>query len=113
MDFLLRSPVRQPVAERPQQHVIVPVTVVPGTVNYLAPIASVLPSYAHAPSISNFESLALIDPKLKNGYAESTLWGPQQSLGGNLRCVTASSALNQLVTWLTTNDIVNCQSPPP
>jgi hypothetical protein len=88
-------------------NLIVPEYQVSGTINYLAPILSVLPSYANSSSISNFQSLTLIDPKLRNGYAESAFLGMQQSLGDNLTLeVTGTeSASHRLVT----NDIVNRQ----
>jgi len=52
--------------------------------NYLAPIASVLPGYANQPAGSGFPDVTLIDPKLKNGYAQDFFLGVQQSIGDNL-----------------------------
>ncbi len=55
------------------------------TTNYLQPIASVLPSYANQPQAAGgFPPLTLMDPNLKNGYAENFFLGVQRSFGDNL-----------------------------
>ncbi len=71
------------------------------------PIASVLPAYANQSSASDFPGLTLIDPKLRNGYAESFFLGVQQSLGGNLTLeVNGTGSVGHR---LITTDIVNRQ----
>jgi hypothetical protein len=87
--------------------VVVPEYPVSGTTNYLEPIASVLPSYAGSTSISNFQALTLIDPNLRNGYAETFFFGVQQAIGGNLTIEVngTGSEGHRLIT----TDIVNRQ----
>jgi hypothetical protein len=78
-----------------------------GSTNYLAPVASVLPSYANQSTLSNFPGVTLIDPRLRNGYAQSFFLGVQQSIGDNLVIeVTGTGALDRR---LLTTDIVNRQ----
>ena len=86
---------------------MVPEYPVSGTTNYLEPIASVLPSYAGSTSISNFQALTLIDPNLRNGYAETFFFGVQQAIGGNLTIEVngTGSEGHRLIT----TDIVNRQ----
>ncbi len=82
-----------------------------GTNNYLAPMASVLPTYASqtpgALAGSNFPNITLVDPNLRNGYAQDAFLGVQQSLGDNL-----SFELNgttSLGRRLITTDLLNRQ----
>jgi len=75
------------------------------TFNYLQPIANVLPTGPFQPS--NFPPLTLIDPKLRNGYAQDFFVGAQHSLRDNLTLeVTGNGALGRR---LITTDIVNRQ----
>ena len=78
-----------------------------GSTNYLAPIASVLPSYANQSTLSNFPGVTLVDPHLRNGYSQSFFLGIQQSIGNNLTIdITGTGALGRR---LVTTDIVNRQ----
>ncbi len=80
-----------------------------GSTNYLAPIASVLPGYANqSPNLNSGEiGTTLIDPKLRNGYAQDFFLGVQQSVGENLTFeVNGTGALGRR---LITTDIVNRQ----
>ncbi len=75
--------------------------------NYLQPLSNVVPSVATVFPNSNFPSLTLIDPKLRNGYAQDFFLGTQRSLRNNLTLeVTATGALGRR---LITTDIVNRQ----
>ena len=72
-----------------------------GSFNYLQPIANVLPS--GPPPAPNF--LTLIDPKLRNGYAQQFFVGVQHALRDNLTIeVTGNGTLGRR---LITTDIVN------
>ncbi len=78
-----------------------------GPVNYLAPIASVLPSYANQSSASDFPGLTLIDPRLRNGYSQTSFLGVQHAPNEHLTLdLNGTSALGRR---LTTTDIVNRQ----
>ena len=82
-------------------------TVSGGNTNYLAPIASVLPSYAGQSAASDFPGVTFIDPKLRNGYAQDFFLGVQQSIGENFTLeVNGTGALGRR---LITTDIVNRQ----
>jgi hypothetical protein len=78
------------------------------TTNYLQPIASVLPSYANQPQSSGgFPPLTLMDPNLRNGYAQTFFLGVQRSVGDNLTVeVNGTGSLDRR---LITSDIVNRQ----
>ncbi len=78
-----------------------------GTTNYLAPVASVLPTYASQTQSTNFPGVTVMDPRLRNGYSESYFLGMQHSIGENLTIDingTASGGRRLLTT-----DIVNRQ----
>ncbi len=79
-----------------------------GPTNYLAPIASVLPSYANQPQAAGgYPPLVLMDPNLKNGYAENSFLGIRQSFRSSLTLeVNGTSSLGR---DLITSDIVNRQ----
>jgi len=78
-----------------------------GPTNYLAPIASVLPSYASQSTQSNFPGVTLVDPRLRNGYSQSAFLGVQESIGDSLTIdITGTMALGRR---LVTTDIVNRQ----
>jgi hypothetical protein len=88
-------------------NIVLPLYTVSGNTNYLAPIASVLPSYANQSPTSDFPSLTLIDPNLRNGYAQDFFLGVQQSIGDNFTLeVNSTGALGRR---LITTDIVNRQ----
>jgi outer membrane receptor protein involved in Fe transport len=73
--------------------------------NYLQPIANVLPAPPYSPS--GFPPLTLIDPRLRNGYAQDFFLGAQHALRDNLTIeVTGTGALGRR---LITTDIVNRQ----
>jgi hypothetical protein len=76
--------------------------------NYLAPIASVLPSYANQPQPpGGFPPLTLMDPSLRNGYAQNFFLGVQRTLGDNL--TVEINGTGSLGRRLITSDIVNRQ----
>lgn len=78
-----------------------------GSTNYLAPLASVLPSYAGQNQFSGGYPLVLMDPKLKNGYAENSFLGVRHSFTSALTLeVNGTSSLGR---DLITSDIVNRQ----
>ena len=88
---------------------LVDYSVIPGATNYLAPMSSVLPNYARqTPSAlfgSNFPGITLMDPNLRNGYAQDAFVGVQQYLGENLTIeVNGTTSLGRR---LITSDIVN------
>ena len=88
---------------------VLPFYTVTGTppVNYLQGISAVLPSYAKQGRISDFPGLTLMDPKLRNGYAQSFFVGVQQSLGENLSFdINGTGSLGRR---LITTDLVNRQ----
>lgn len=79
-----------------------------GTTNYLQPVASVLPSFASQPQPpGGFPPLILMDPKLRNGYAENFFLGVQHAVRDNLTIeVNGTGSLGRR---LITSDIVNRQ----
>jgi hypothetical protein len=73
--------------------------------NYLAPMASVLPSLANSPYDVTFPDLTMVDPRLKNGRAYSYFAGVQQQITNNL-----ALEVNGLGTYgrdLITTDVIN------
>jgi hypothetical protein len=75
--------------------------------NYLAPMSSVLPGFANqSPNLTSSEiPITLMDPKLRNGYAQDSFLGVQQSIGSNLTFeINGTAALGRR---LITTDIVN------
>jgi len=80
----------------------------PASNNYLQPISTVLPSYqSQVFENNNFPDLTLIDPKLKNGYTQTSFVGVQQAVGDSLTIeVNGTSALGRR---LITTDVVNRQ----
>ena len=89
--------------------ITLPLYTVPGSgpINYLAPISSVLPTYAGQSANSDFPSLTLVDPNLRNGYTQTSYVGVQQFVGDNVTLeVNGTSALARR---LITTDIVNRQ----
>lgn len=89
-------------------NISLPLYSVSGTTNYLQPISAVLPSYANQPQAAGaFPPLTLMDPNLKNGYAENSFLGIQHSIGENFTLeVNGTSSLGRR---LITSDIVNRQ----
>ncbi len=86
------------------QQYTVPVS---GTANYLSPVSSVLPTYANQSAALEFPDLTLMDPKLRNGYTQTSFLGVSQDAGEHLRVeVNGTSALGRR---LITTDIVNRQ----
>jgi hypothetical protein len=77
-------------------------------VNYLQSVSSVLPSYASQfVDPSSFPNLTLMDPKLRNGYAQTLFLGVQHSVNENLTIqVNGATALDRR---LITSDVVNRQ----
>jgi hypothetical protein len=74
--------------------------------NYLQPIASVLPSYANqSQSSGDFPNLTLMDPNLRNGYAQNFFLGVQRSFGDNL--TVEVNGTGSLARRLITSDLVN------
>jgi hypothetical protein len=77
--------------------------------NYLAPMASILPSFASqtAELIANskFPDITFMDPKLRNGYAQDAFLGVQESIGENFTLEVNGTA--SLGRRLITTDIVN------
>ncbi len=73
--------------------------------NYLQPFASAVQSYTA--SDRSFPGLTLVDPRLRNGYSETSFLGVQQSIRDNLTIeVNGTSALGRR---LITTDLVNRQ----
>jgi hypothetical protein len=85
----------------------IPIITLTGTVNYLAPVSTVLQNLATQISPSNFPSLTLMDPNLRNGYAQSFFLGVQHQLTENLALEV--NTLGALGRRLITTDIVNRQ----
>ncbi len=77
--------------------------------NYLAPISSVLPGFAGqtpaALGASNFPGITLMDPNLRNGYAQDAFAGVQQYITPNL--TFELNGTMSLGRRLITSDIVN------
>jgi hypothetical protein len=76
------------------------------TLNYLQPIAATLASLPNQATPQS-GSLILMDPNLRNGYAESVFLGVQQSLGENL--TLDLNGTGSRGRRLLTSDIVNRQ----
>jgi hypothetical protein len=75
--------------------------------NYLAPMSSVLSGFANqSPNLTSSEiPITLMDPKLRNGYAQDSFLGVQQSIGDSLTFeINGTAALGRR---LITTDIVN------
>jgi hypothetical protein len=73
-----------------------------GPVNYLQPASAALKLYT--PSSYNFSKLTLMDPKLKNGYTQTSFLGVQQQITDNLTVeVNGTSALGR--DLITTDDV--------
>lgn len=90
-------------------NILLPLYTVPFSpnTNYLAPISSVLPQYANQSTASGFPSITMMDPNLRNGYAQDFFVGIQQSVGDNLTFeVNGTGSLGRR---LITTDIVNRQ----
>ncbi len=83
----------------------VPIVTLTGVVNYLAPVSTMLQSLAAQITPSNFPSLTLMDPNLRNGYAQSFFLGVQHQLTDNL--TVEVNTLGALGRRLITTDIVN------
>ena len=74
-----------------------------GTVNYLQPVSTVIKNQFPIPN--TFPNLTLLDPKLKNGYTQTSFVGVQQQVGDNITIeVNGTSALARR---LITTDLVN------
>ncbi len=88
---------------------VLPLYTVPGAgaVNYLTPIATVLPSYANQAQNPPFPGLTLMDPSLRNGYSQSLFLGVQKEVGDNLTIAVTGTAAE--ARRLLTTDIVNRQ----
>jgi outer membrane receptor protein involved in Fe transport len=82
-----------------------PIITLSGVVNYLAPVGAVLQNLSGQISPSNFPSLTLMDPNLRNGYAQSYFVGVQHQVTGNL--AVEVNTLGALGRRLITTDIVN------
>ena len=79
-----------------------------GTVNFLQPMSTILPTLANqTQQPSNFPPLILMDPKLRNGYAETAFIGVQQAVGDSLTLEVNGTASRG--RRLITSDIVNRQ----
>jgi hypothetical protein len=73
-------------------------------INFLQPVSTAIGQYKGGYPFP-YTGLTLIDPKLRNGYTESSFVGLQQSVGNNLTIeVNGTSALGRR---LITTDIVN------
>jgi hypothetical protein len=78
------------------------------TFNYLQPIPQILPQFQNQALFnSGFPPLILMDPKLRNGYAQTAFVGIQQSIGENLTLEVNGTASRG--RRLITSDIVNRQ----
>jgi len=77
--------------------------------NYLSPILSVLTPYASQTqgllAAADFPAITFMDPKLRNGYAQDSFLGVQQSIGENLTLEVNGTA--SLGRRLITTDLVN------
>ena len=82
-----------------------PIITLNGTVNYLTPVATMLQNLAASIPSSNFPSLTLMDPGLRNGYAQSFFFGVQHQVTDNLAIEV--NMLGALDRRLLTTDIVN------
>jgi len=89
-------------------NISLPLYSVSGPTNYLLPVSVVLPSYANQPQLpAGFPPLTLMDPNLRNGYAEDFFLGVQHSIGENL--TVEINGTGSLGRRLITSDIVNRQ----
>jgi hypothetical protein len=80
-------------------------TLPPGQFNFLAPIPTVLASLPAQVVSTDFPNLTLVNPKLRNGYAQSYFAGVQHRITDNF-----TVEVNGLGTYgrrLTTTDIIN------
>jgi len=78
------------------------------TYNYLQPVPQQLPAFQNQyRDLSSSPSLVFMDPKLRNGYAETAFLGVQQSVGENLTIEVNGTASRG--RRLITSDIVNRQ----
>jgi hypothetical protein len=83
--------------------VLLPTYFLPGvTTNYLQPVATAVQQYQ--PGQTDFPGLTLMDPKLRNGYVESSFLGVQHSVGNLVLEVNGTSSLGRR---LVTTDVVN------
>ena len=85
----------------------IPIITLTGVVNYLAPVNTMLQSLAGQISPSNFPSLTLMDPNLRNGYAQSYFLGVQHQVTGQLVRSEVQHARRRWGRRLITTDIVN------
>ena len=84
---------------------VLPIFTIDGTANYLAPVSSELSSFSGQVGPTNFPNLTLMDPNLRNGYAQSYFLGVQHRFSGNLTLEV--NTLGALGRRLITTDIVN------
>ncbi|HEY3835824.1 MAG TPA: carboxypeptidase regulatory-like domain-containing protein, partial [Bryobacteraceae bacterium] len=84
-----------------------PIVTLAGVTNYLSPVSTVLQNLAGQITPGNFPSLTLMDPNLRNGYAQSYFAGVQHQLTENLALEV--NTLGALGRRLITTDIVNRQ----
>ncbi len=83
--------------------VVLPTYFLPATsTNYLQPVAAAIKGFR--PASSDFPGMTLMDPRLRNGYTESTFLGVQHSEGNLVVEVNGTSSLGRR---LVTTDIVN------
>ena len=77
------------------------------TFNYLQPLSAIVPATPITVASSNFPSITLLDPHLRNGYAQDFFLGVQHTLTSNL--TLEANGTGALGRRLITNDIVNRQ----
>jgi hypothetical protein len=82
-----------------------PIITLNGVVNYLTPVGTMLQNLAGSITPSNFPSLTLMDPGLRNGYAQSFFIGVQHQVTDNL--AVEVNTLGALDRRLITTDIIN------
>lgn len=82
-----------------------PIITLNGTVNYLTPVSTMLQSLARSITPATFPSLTLMDPNLRNGYAQSFFLGVQHQISNNLSLEV--NTLGALDRRLITTDTVN------
>ncbi len=81
-----------------------PIITLTGTVNYLTPVSTMLQNLAGSIAPSNFPNLTLMDPNLRNGYAQSFFLGVQHQVTNNLSIeVNTLGALDRRL--ITTDDV--------
>jgi hypothetical protein len=83
----------------------VPLITLTGVVNYLTPVSTMLQNLASKISPSNFPNLTLMDPNLRNGYAQSFFVGVQHQVTSGLSVEV--NTLGALSRRLITTDLVN------